>query len=85
MNKTSTPGCRGAFQMVDREQRERERGRKKSEREGYGNIHSLQRSPKMGIEDRADALSAPPERGWRAYSLNSLTIYQRYKKMEMCF
>lgn len=48
------------------------------EREGYGNIHSLYRSPKKGILDPADASSALPERGWRAYSLhsNSHTIYQ---------
>lgn len=54
--------------MVDMEQGARER-EGKSGIEGYGNIHSLQRSPKKGILDPADALSALPERGLRAYSL----------------
>lgn len=55
--------------------------RKKGDRErGYGNIHSLQRSPKKGILNPADALSALPGKRWRAYSLNSFTTYQRYRK-----
>lgn len=40
-----------------------------SKTEGYGNMHSRQRSPKKGILEPADALSPPPERGRRAYSL----------------
>lgn len=39
-----------------------ERGRER-EIEGYGYTHSLQRSPKKGIRDPADALSGPSERG----------------------
>lgn len=41
-----------------------ERGREREkEIEGYGYTHSLQRSPKKGIRDPADALSGPSERG----------------------
>lgn len=37
--------------------------RKQRERNDYGNIQSLQRSPKKGIPDPADALSASTREG----------------------
>lgn len=56
--------------------------RAKERRKEWGNIHSLQRSPKKGILNPADALSAAPERGWKTYSLqepHNLTIYNTKK------
>lgn len=53
------PGCRRAFQ-ISQKGRESEIGKESARETGYGNIRSLQGSPKKGILDRADALFDPP-------------------------
>lgn len=62
--------------MADKE-KAKERGERRRER-GYGNIRPLQRSPKKGILNSADALSALPEKRWRVSLTQQLrNFYQR--------
>lgn len=58
------------WEREGKSEREKERDR------GYGNIPSIQRSPKKGILDPVDALSAPPEK-------RCLLILQPYNLAEI--
>lgn len=76
----------GAFSMAVKDQTREWAWRKgKSTGEGYGNIHSLQRSPKKGILDLADVLSSSTREGMEGFLTNSLTTYQSYRDMDMCY
>lgn len=62
---------------ADREEKERAERREEEGRGGYGNTRLLQRSPKKGILNSADALSAPPEQRWRALLTQQLRNFHQ--------